>query len=237
MIFNDNSNVDALFAKLSEQELWLMLQDMIASEIELSDDTISKLDSRMQGFLFLQEYIDNREARIAFARTRGHMAYMRDAAGSRNVWMTDAEFTELVNEDDPGTLACFARSEQMKPHQLLYIEYKLSKHPHGQEVLASAYDAMITTKKSLELHGNTREMALIRLARAALEGSPDLETAMSNRVPGAVVHSHNDPKALWRAYLNLQNLDENTLRELLETAGLSTSRPVRASAAEGESIH
>lgn len=234
---NANTNFDVLFTQLPEQELWRLLQDVVASGVELSDGTIGRLDPRMQGFLFLQEYIDNREARIAFARSPGHMAYMRDAAGSRNVWMTDAEFTELVNENDSETLACFARSEKMKPHHLLYIEYKLARNPHSQDLLASAYDAMITTKKSLELHGNTREMALIRLAKAALEGSPDLETAMNGRIPGAVVRSPNDPGALWRAYLNLKNLDEGTLRELLETAGLSTGRPVRASGAEGESIH
>lgn len=236
-MMNPDVSFDALFARLSEQDMWRLLQDVIASEVELSDDTINQLDSRMQGFLFLQEYIDNRKARIAFARSKAHMAYMRDAAGSRNVWMSDSEFTEIVNEDDSETLACFARSEQMKPHHLLYIEYKLAKHPHAQEMLASSYDAMITAKKSLELHGNTKEMALMRLAKAAIEGSPGLETAISDRVPGAVVPSHNDPKALWRAYLNLRNLDQDTLRELLEAAGLSTSRPFRASEAEGKSIH
>lgn len=234
---NANTNFDVLFNQLPEQELWLLLQDVIASEIELGDGAISQLDSRMQGFLFLQEYITNREARIAFARSPRHMPYMRDAAGSHNVWMTDAEFGEIVNEDDSETLACFARSEQMKPHHLLYIEYKLALNPHRKEMLASSYDAMITTKKALELQGNTREMALIRLAKAALEGSPELDTAMSNRVPGAVVHSNGDPRALWRAYLNLRNLDEGTLRELLETAGLSTSRPVGTSSKDTGYIH
>ena len=157
---NANTNFEVLFKQLPEQELWRLLQDVIADEIELDDGTIRQLDAQMQGFLFLQEYVSNREARIDFARSPRHMPYMRDAAGSRNVWMSDEEFTEFVNEDDAETLACFARSHQMKPHQLLYIEYKLSVHPHQQDMLASAYDAMITTKKSLELHGNTREMAV-----------------------------------------------------------------------------
>ena len=234
---NANTNFELLFKQLPEQELWRLLQDVIADEIELDDGTIRQLDAQMQGFLFLQEYVSNREARIDFARSPRHMPYMRDAAGSRNVWMSDAEFSEFVNQDDAETLACFARSQQMKPHQLLYIEYKLSIHPHQQEMLASAYDAMITTKKSLELHGNPRVMALIRLAKAALEGSAELDTVMSNRVPGAVVHSNGDPRALWRAYLNLKNLDEGTLLELLETAGLSTRRPNRASDRGAASVH
>lgn len=232
-----NTRFEVLIKQLPEQELWRLLQDLIADEVELADGTIRKLDAQMQGFLFLQGYVANRAARIEFARSAQHMPYLRDAAGGRNVWMSDAEFTNIVDEDSPETLACFARSEQMMPHQLLYIEHKLARHPHRQAVLATAYDAMITTKKSLELHGNTREMALIRLAKTALDGSPELESAMSARVPGAVVNSPGDPKALWRAYLNLKNLDEGALRELLETAGLSTSGPGRTSHRRAASVH
>jgi len=135
---NANSNFGFLFEQLPEQELWRLLQDLIASEIELANGAIAQLDDRMQGFLFLQEYVTNREVRIEFARSQENMPYLRDAAGSRNVWMDDEEFTELVSQDDSATLACFARSEQMKPHHLAYIEYKLAAHPHKQELLATS---------------------------------------------------------------------------------------------------
>ena len=168
---NANLNFDLLFNQLPEQELWQLLQDLIASEIELPDHTIEQLDDRMQGFLFLQECVNNREARIRFAQSSEHMTYLRDAAGSQNVWMSDEEFSGLVDADDSATLACFARSEQMKPHHLAYIEYKLGVHPHRYELLASSYEASITLKKALESQGNSWEMALFRLARTALDGS------------------------------------------------------------------
>ena len=198
---NANSNFGFLFEQLPEQDLWRLLQDLIASEIELANGAIAQLDDRMQGFLFLQEYVTNREVRIEFARSQENMPYLRDAAGSRNVWMDDEEFTELVSQDDSATLACFARSEQMKPHHLAYIEYKLAAHPHKQELLATSYDATITLKKALECQGDSWEMALFRQAREAVE-------------------SNSDPRALWRAYLNL-----------------STSRPIRTSAAAANSLH
>ena len=132
---NRENGLQDLIGKLPEQEMWRALQDMTAAETEVDDRTIGLLDSRMQGFLFLQEYINNRKARIAFARSPEHMTYLRDAAGSRNVWMDDAEFSELVEQDDAATLACFARSEQMNPHHLMYIEYKLALHPHGKDML------------------------------------------------------------------------------------------------------
>jgi hypothetical protein len=216
---NANMNFEVLFNQLPEQELWLLLQDVIASEVELTDGIIQQLDDRMQGFLFLQDYVTNREARIRFAQSTEHMAYLRDAAGSHNVWMDDDEFTGLVNDNDSTTLACFARSEQMKPHHLAYIEYKLGLHPHRQELLASSYDTTITLKKALESQGNTWEMALFRLARTALDGSK------------------RDPRELWQAYLNLKNMDEDTVRELLAAADLSTGRPVRTSAGSTDSIH
>lgn len=216
---NAHMNFEVLFTQLPEQELWHLLQDVISSEIELSNGSISQLDDRMQGFLFLQEYVTNREARIRFAQSPEHMAYLRDAAGSRNVWMDDHEFTELVNSDDSATLACFARSEQMKPHHLAYIEYKLGVHPHRHELLASSYDTTITLKKALESQGNSWEMALFRLARTALDGSKA------------------DPRELWQAYLNLKSMDKETVRELLSAADLSTGRPLRTSAGSAESIH
>lgn len=216
---NAGMNFEVLFNQLPEQELWHLLQDVIASEIELTNGTIAQLDDGMQGFLFLQEYVTNREARIRFAQSPEHMAYLRDAAGSRNVWMDDEEFTELVNRDDSATLACFARSEQMKPHHLAYIEYKLGMHPHRHEMLASSYDTTITLKKALESQGNTWEMALFRLARTALDGSKAA------------------PRELWQAYLNLQSMDKETVRELLSAADLSTGRPIRTSAGNADSIH
>ena len=234
---NANLNFESLFEQLPEQELWRLLQDVIASEVELANGTIQQLDDRMQGFLFLQEYVTNREARIEFARSPAHMAYLRDAAGSRNVWMDDEEFTELVSLDDPATLACFGRSEKMKPHHLAYIEYKLALHPHRQELLATSYDTTITLIKALERQGNSWELTLFRLAKAAMEGTAAVGSLVADRVPGVVADSNGGPRALWRAYLNLKNLDETTVCELLLAAGLSTSRPVRASAVGVDSIH
>jgi len=219
---NANLNFESLFEQLPEQELWRLLQDVIAAEVELADGAIERLDDRMQGFLFLQEYVNNREARIEFARSPEHMPYLRDAAGSHNVWMDDQEFGELVNQDDPVTLACFGRCDQMKPHHLAYIEHKLKVHPHRQDSLATSYETRITLKKALESQGNSWEMALFRLARTALDGTGN---------------SNGDPRALWRAYQNLKGLDEKTLRGLLADAGMSTNRPARTSNTGGESIH
>ena len=181
---NANSNFGFLFEQLPEQELWQLLQNLIKSEIELANGAIAQLDDRMQGFLFLQDYVTNREARIKFAKASEHMPYLRDAAGGRNVWMDDEEFSGLVGQDDSATLACFARSEQMKPHHLAYIEYKLAVHPHRQEMLATSYDTTITLKKALECQGDSWEMALFRQAREAVD-------------------SNADPRMLWRAYLDL----------------------------------
>jgi hypothetical protein len=198
---NANSNFGFLFGQLPEQDLWRLLQDLIASETELANEAIQQLDDRMQGFLFLQEYVTNREVRIEFACSPEHIPYLRDAAGGQNVWMDDVEFTELVGQDDSATLACFARSAQMKPHHLAYIVYKLAAHPHRHELLATSYDATITLKKALECQGDSWEMELFRQARASVD-------------------SNGDPRALWRAYLEL-----------------STNRPVRTSMAGAESIH
>jgi hypothetical protein len=234
---NAGINFETLFQRLPEQELWRLLQDVIASELELANGAIQQLDDRMQGLLFLQEYVTNRKARIDFARSPQHMPYLRDAAGSRNVWMDDGEFTELVGQDDPATLACFGRSEQMKPHHLAYIEYKLALHPHRQELLATSYDVTITLKKALERQGNSREMVLFKLAKAVLEDTNGVGSMAARCAPGAIVDPNGGPGALWRAYLNLKNLDETTLHELLATAGLPTSRPVRTSTSGVKSIH
>ena len=230
-------DLDALVRQLPEPELWSLLQDISGREIGLRDETIRQLDDRMQGFLFLQDHVVARSARIDFARSTRHMSYLRDAAGSRNVWMSDQEFSELVAEDDSITLACFARSEEMQPHHLMYIGHKLAAHPHRDELLATTDDTRITLTKVLETHGNTRELALMRLAMAALQGSDDLDSVFARRVPGAVVDSNGDPRSLWRAYLNLKNLDESTLRELLEAAQLSTARPVGTSGSGAGSLH
>lgn len=243
--FNDSINArplreldfDALIDRLTEQDLWRLLQDVIASEIELGDDTVRRLDDRMQGYLFLQEYVTNRAARIEFARSPRHMAYLRDAAGGRNVWMDDNEFTELVKQDDSVTLACFARSEQMKPHHLLYIERKLAAHPHGEDLLASSDDARITLKKSIERQGNSQALALMRLAKAGLEGSADVEAVAKQRIPGAIMPSNGEPRALWRTYQHLLSLDESSLRELLEAAGMSTLGLLKASRQATGSVH
>jgi hypothetical protein len=51
---NANLNFDILIEQLPEPDLWRLLQDVIDSEIELTDGTIKRLDDRMQGFMFLQ---------------------------------------------------------------------------------------------------------------------------------------------------------------------------------------
>jgi len=234
---NMATGLQTLTGAVPEQNKWRVLQDVIAAKTELDDETIGRLNSHMQGFLFLQEYIGNRKARIAFARSPEHMSYLRDAAGSRNVWMSDAEFNELVEQNDAITLACFARSEHMNPHHLMYIEYKLALQPHGQDTLATSYDAMITTKKALELRGSSRGMALMRLAKAALEGSDGIGTELANRLRRSVVNPEGDPRALWHAYLNLKSLDGDTLKDLLEVAGGSSTRPAMTSGRDNQSLH
>ena len=73
--------IQTMIGRVPEQRLWRELQDVIAAGRELDDTTIERLDSQMQGFLFLQEHVSNRRARIAFARSKQHMPYLRDAAG------------------------------------------------------------------------------------------------------------------------------------------------------------
>lgn len=211
--------LSALFGQMPEAEQWRLLQDDVASEIEFEDNAIRQMDVRMQGFLFVQEYVQNRAVRIEFARSAEHMPYLRDAAGSKNVWMDDEEFTELVEANDSASLACFARSTSMKPHQLFYIEQKLAAHPHRQEMLATSYDTKITLIKALESQENSPEMPLILLAEAT------------------IAHSSSDPRTLWRAYLNLKSLDREMVRELLAEAEGSTGRLARTSATGGFFLH
>ena len=68
----DIQDLDSLIKTLPEKELWALLQDIIDREIALKDDTIRQLDDRMQGFLFLQEYVTNREAR-GFRNEQRHL--------------------------------------------------------------------------------------------------------------------------------------------------------------------
>jgi len=235
--FSNRTDFDLLIEQSSEPELWRLLQEIVSSKIELSDDTIRQLNGRMQGFMFVQDCVVNREVRIEFARSSEHMNYLRDAAGSRNVWIDDETFTQLVNEDDAATLACFARSEQMKPHHLFYIAHKLVMHPHRQEMLATADEARIALKKAVESQGQSRNLALIRLGQAAINGSASVNKIIEQSAPGAIVHSRGDPKSLWQAYQNLKQLNDLTLRELFEAAGISTAHSARAGRAHIKSLH
>ena len=78
---NREMDLRAMIGRRPEQDLWRALQDVVTTETPLDDRTIGRLDSRMQGFLFLQDYVGNRKARIAYARSPHNMPYMRDAAG------------------------------------------------------------------------------------------------------------------------------------------------------------
>jgi hypothetical protein len=234
---NDQTRFETRMSGLPERERWLMLQSAIDRRLEWPDEVIGRLDTRMQGLLFLQDHVRNPAARIAFARDRRNMAYLRDAAGSRNVRMTDAEFNGLVEENDPATLAAFGRCEAMQPHHLLYIEHLLEHHPHRQPALASAYDVKITARKVLEATGVTREVALLRLARAALGGPGGLSPQIQRRIFSSVVQPAGEPRALWRAYLNLAALDHATLTELLEASRGSSSRPAGTSPLGEPAVH
>ena len=226
-----------MIGRVPEPQLWRALQEIARTGTDLDEITFERLDGHMQGYLFLQEHINMRKARIAFARSPSNMAYLRDAAGSRNVWMTDAEFGELVEQDDAETLACFGRCEDMEPHHLLYIEYSLTKQPHRNDTLASADEAMITTKKALERRGSTRSMALMRLAKAAIEGSADIETSLAARLRRSVAVAGDEPRVLWEAYLNLESLDVKTLVHLIEQGAASSDRPAGSSGIVLRSVH
>lgn len=229
--------LQAFSGTLQDQQKWRALQEIVDTGAEIDDAIVRQLDRRMQGFLFLQENVNNREARIAFARCPRNMPYLRDAAGSRNVWMSDAEFSELAEENLPESLAAFARSEHMDPHQLMYIEYVLSLRPHRVAELAGADDAMITMRKVLSQRSGGRGLALMRLAKTALAGSPEVGTRLTERLRRSVVVPADDPRALWRAYLNLKALDGETLRGLLEAAHVSSERQELTSGQGGRSLH
>jgi hypothetical protein len=171
--FSDWDWVSQLFDRLPEDALRLLLQGAIAARAQLSDEVIMKLDDSMQGQLFFTSHVQNRRARIAFACAGEHNIYLREAAGARNVWMSDEEFARLVELDDSITFACFARCEQMKPHHLLFIQHKLAQKPHQSEFLASSYEAQITLMKALEIHGNSQELTRMR---QLLEGTDDTST-------------------------------------------------------------
>lgn len=226
-----------MMSGLPERERWHMLQSAIDLRLDWSDATIARLDSRMQGLLFLQDHVGNQAARVAFVRDKRNMAYLRDAAGSRNVCMGDAEFDGLVEDNDSETLAAFGRCEAMQPHHLLYIEHQLERLPHRQPALASAYDVKITARKVLESTGVTREVALLRLARAALSGPEGASPQLQRRIFSSVVHPASEPRALWRAYLNLAALAPATLTELLEASRMSSARPHRTSRYGGALVH
>jgi hypothetical protein len=162
---------------------------------EQGSKTLDKLDDLMQGQLFFDDHVKNRKARIAFARSKENIIYMREAAGSRNVWMDEEEFAELVELNDSVTFACFARSEQMKPHHLLFIVQKLAANPHSHEFLANAYETKITLMKALELQGNTPELSCMR---QAVEG-------MAKGSGQADVNAGRDISGLWQSYLNIRN--------------------------------
>jgi len=174
--------ISGIFDRLPEQALWQLLRGVIATRAELSDEAIMKLNDSMQGQLFYESQVQNRLARIAFARSAENIIFMRDAAGSKNVWMDDEEFSSLVGLNDSETLACFARCEQMKPHHLFLIKQKLAADPHRSEFLATSYDTAITLMKALEVQGNTPEMSWMRQAS---------ETA-------------TDAVALWQNYLDIK---------------------------------
>jgi hypothetical protein len=154
-----------------------------------------KLDDLTQGQLFFDDQVKNRKVRIAFACSTENVIYMREAAGGRNVWMDDEEFADLVELNDSVTFACFARSEQMKPHHLLFIVQKLAANPHSHEFLANSYEAKITLMKALEVQGNTPELSCMRQAvEAVVNGSGQTD-----------VNTGQDISGLWQSYLNIRN--------------------------------
>ena len=75
------------------------------------------------------------------------------------------------------------------------------------------------------------------MARAAIDGSADIGVIAARRLPEGVMQKGSDPRALWQAYLHLKSLDEKTVRELLEAASRSTSRPFRTSGPKTDSVH
>jgi len=74
-------------------------------------------------------------------------------------------------------------------------------------------------------------------ARAAVDGSPAVDSLLEQHVPHAQLLPDGDPRGLWQAYLNLKNLDGKVIRELLEGVSMSTSRPVGTSTDSSISLH
>jgi hypothetical protein len=110
---NPEHDFDALINRLPEPEQWLLLQNIIANRAELQDDTVRRLDDRMQGFLFLQDYVTNREARIEFARSKRHMPYLRAAAGgagrlNRSWRLAGKPFTGRSGDERQGSAGAVA---------------------------------------------------------------------------------------------------------------------------------
>ena len=89
----------------------------------------------------------------------------------------------------------------------------------------------------LETTGVTREFALLSLARAALSGPDGANSEIQRRIFSSVVHPASEPRALWRAYLNLAALDPATLTELLDASRGSSDRPVRTSRPGSPPVH
>jgi hypothetical protein len=189
--FSDWDWLGLLFDRLPEQALWALLKGAVATRARLRDDAVRKLDDRMQGFLFFEPYVENRRVRIEFVRSRHHMIYLREAAGSRNVWLDDDEFSELVALDDSTTFACFARCAEMKPHHLLYIERKLAADPHRSEYLADSDEARITLKKAIEKQGQTPELVNLR---AALQIQQSVGSGLSDAI------------SLWQVYREIERI-------------------------------
>jgi hypothetical protein len=207
--YSDWAWLSLLFDKLPEIALWPLVEGAITTKADLRDDAVRKLNESMQGHLFLEDHVLNRRVRIEYARSPGNIVYMREAAGSKHVWMEEEVFSELVEVNDSRAFACFARCEHMKPHHLMYIEHKLEIDPHGHEFLGTSYDAKITLKKALELQGHARELAYMKLALMVL----DIAAGEDGRKP-----EKRDPKLLWHTFLNLTKLDFAAAQDMLEAA-------------------
>lgn len=119
-------------------------------------------DELVLGQLFFDDQVTRRQERIAYALSNSNILYLREAAGSKNVWMDDNQFAQLVTRNDPVLFSCFARSEQMKPHHLLFLTEFLMANPHQYPFLANGYEARITLMKSIEVYGGSRELDWMR---------------------------------------------------------------------------
>jgi len=225
--FSDWDWISMLFDRLPEKAMRQLLRAAITTRAELADDVVMNLDESMQGQLYFESHIQNRLARIAFACSGANIIYMREAAGGKNVWMDDEEFTRLVELDDSSTFACFARSEQMKPHHLLFIQHKLAADPHQSEFLASSYETKITLMKALEMQGNSQELTWMR---SALEAR---NPAVHSDGPSDGCLRYSDAGVLWRNYVEIKNQAVSSVpRTPLSTKDslpVSTAGPVRTS--------